>query len=332
MDSAAHDPIPRATPMTHFDVFNGDADGLCALHQLRLAAPKESVLVSGVKRDVALLQRVAGEAGDSVTVLDISMAVNRRALLALLDRGVHVEYFDHHYAGDIPQHPNLTAVIDPSPGLCTGMLVDRHLGGRFRIWAAVAAFGDNLPREADALVQPLPLSASQRDQLRELGESLAYNGYGDVEADLIVHPAALYRTLHKHADPFEFIRCEPIYRTIRDRRRADLERARLAKPAHELAGAVVYILPDEPWSRRVRGALANELVQRFPSLATAVLTRNAQGGYTVSLRTPSGKGIDADALCRKFATGGGRVTAAGINHLPQERLPEFVRDLDHAFS
>ena len=43
--------------MTHFDVFNGDADGLCALHQLRLAAPLESDLVSGPKRDIGLLAR-----------------------------------------------------------------------------------------------------------------------------------------------------------------------------------------------------------------------------------------------------------------------------------
>ena len=65
--------------MTHFDVFNGDADGLCALQQLRLAAPKDAMLVSGVKRDVALLQRVRrAQPGDSVTVLDLSLAVNRR--------------------------------------------------------------------------------------------------------------------------------------------------------------------------------------------------------------------------------------------------------------
>lgn len=31
--------------MTHYDVFNGDADGLCALHQLRLADPVDAVLV-----------------------------------------------------------------------------------------------------------------------------------------------------------------------------------------------------------------------------------------------------------------------------------------------
>ena len=75
--------------MTHFDVFNGDADGLCALQQLRLATPMDTVLVSGVKRDVALLQRVRrARAGDSVTVLDLSLAVNRPALLSLLEGGV----------------------------------------------------------------------------------------------------------------------------------------------------------------------------------------------------------------------------------------------------
>ena len=43
--------------MTHYDLFNGDADGICALTQYRLAFPAESVLVTGVKRDINLLKR-----------------------------------------------------------------------------------------------------------------------------------------------------------------------------------------------------------------------------------------------------------------------------------
>ena len=35
--------------MRYFDVFNGDADGICALHQLRLADPLDSTLVTGLK-------------------------------------------------------------------------------------------------------------------------------------------------------------------------------------------------------------------------------------------------------------------------------------------
>ena len=50
--------------MTRTYAFNGDADGLCALQQLRLAgaagdaAGARATLVTGVKRDIALLERV----------------------------------------------------------------------------------------------------------------------------------------------------------------------------------------------------------------------------------------------------------------------------------
>ncbi len=56
--------------MHHFDVFNGDADGLCALHQLRLAEPIDGELITGVKRHIHLLARVSGDEGDSITVFD----------------------------------------------------------------------------------------------------------------------------------------------------------------------------------------------------------------------------------------------------------------------
>src|SRR5438067_2839929 len=134
--------------MAHYDVFNGDADGICALHQLRLDQPRESILVTGVKRDIALLARVGAQSGDTVTALDISLSTNRSALEALLERGVRVQYFDHHFAGDVPRHSGLSATIDTAPGVCTGILVDRYLGGGQRVWAAVAAFGDNLDASA----------------------------------------------------------------------------------------------------------------------------------------------------------------------------------------
>jgi hypothetical protein len=318
--------------MTHFDVFNGDADGLCALHQLRLEQPLESVLVTGVKRDIALLERVDAQRGDVVTALDISMATNRAALDALLERGVEVHYFDHHFAGELPQHPGLTATIDMSPGVCTGILVDRFLQGRRRIWAVVAAFGDNLDGSALALAAPLHVAAAQLDALRELGENLAYNAYGDTEADLIVHPAELYRRLARYADPFRMIAEESLLGRIGSARREDLARAAALQPEFSSACAAVYVLPDAAWSRRVRGALGNVLANRSPDLACAILTRNAQGGYVVSVRAPRAKPTGADALCRAFATGGGRAAAAGINHLPQEELPEFVRRLERAFA
>jgi hypothetical protein len=317
--------------MTHYDVFNGDADGLCALHQLRLDEPRESVLVTGVKRDIALLARVDAKAGDTATVLDISLASNRPALEALLERGVAVQYFDHHFAGDVPPHPGLRATIDTSPGVCTGILVDRYLEGRQRVWAVVAAFGDNLDDSARSLAAPLGLDPARLTALRELGENLGYNAYGDTEADLIVHPVALYRTLSRYADPFRLIENEPLLSRIDAARRSDLALAGELKPTYTLDCAIVYVLPDAAWSRRVRGAFGNELANRFPELAHAILTPNVQGGYMVSVRAPRRAPTGADTLCRGFATGGGRSGAAGINHLPEDGLPEFMRRLEQSF-
>ncbi|MCB1829773.1 MAG: acetyltransferase, partial [Gammaproteobacteria bacterium] len=93
--------------MADIDVFNGDADGICALQQLRLAQPCQSTLVTGVKRDISLLQQVEGGAGDHITVLDISLDKNREALVRLLAQGARLSYYDHHYAGEIPIHSRL---------------------------------------------------------------------------------------------------------------------------------------------------------------------------------------------------------------------------------
>ncbi len=132
------------------DVFNGDADGICALHQLRLTDPADSELVTGPKRDISLLKRVEAQAGDRVTVLDIALSKNREALDTLLEAGVHVRYFDHHQPGDIPVHPHFEAHIDTDANVCTSLLVDQVLQGRQLVWAVTAAFGDNLADAARA--------------------------------------------------------------------------------------------------------------------------------------------------------------------------------------
>ena len=317
--------------MSHYDAFNGDADGICSLLQLRLDSPRESTLVTGVKRDISLLERIPATQGDSITALDISADTNRVALRALLDRGVAIDYYDHHYAGELPAHPNALFHIDTSPGVCTGVIVDRALGGRQRIWAVVAAFGDDLDEMGRALAGTLPLDAAAVATLKELGECIGYNAYGDTEADLLVPPAALYRTLYESADPFRFVATEPLFGEIKTTRASDLDNARRVLPAQASGGAPVYVLPDAPWSRRVRGAFGNELAAASPDRAHAILTPNAHGGYTVSVRAPRTTQIGADAFCRAFATGGGRARAAGINHLPADQVAEFTRRFAQAF-
>jgi oligoribonuclease NrnB/cAMP/cGMP phosphodiesterase (DHH superfamily) len=120
------------------DVFNGDADGICVMRQLRLAKPADSSLITGAKRDIALLQRVRAGSGDRVTVVDISLDKNREPLQGLLDAGAQVCYFDHHFSGKILDHAGLEAHIETLPDKGTSLLVDEYLQGRFRAWAASA--------------------------------------------------------------------------------------------------------------------------------------------------------------------------------------------------
>ncbi|WP_322012082.1 acetyltransferase [Paraburkholderia sp. J12] len=317
--------------MAHFDVFNGDADGICALHQLRLARPLEATLVTGVKRDTALVARVPAQPGDTLTVLDISFDSNRDALVKLLDRGVRVEYFDHHYAGDLPQTVNLIAHIDTTSEVCTSVLVDRHLRGRYRAWAIAAAWGDNLSGTAAALAREAGLDEAQSAQLRELGESINYNAYGDEVSDLLVAPHTLYETLKPYADPFDFIAAEPIAQRLGECRHADLALAQAVTPLIALQYGSVVVLPDAPWARRVRGVFGNALANEEPTRAHAVLTENADGSYAVSVRAPLASPRGADELCRSFPGGNGRVGAAGINCLASDRLDVFVTAFARVF-
>src|SRR6185295_2164578 len=154
VEKPARDESGYTSVMQFYDIFNGDADGICALQQLRLADPRESILVTGVKRDINLLSRVEARAGDELTVLDIALGANAPDLARLLAVGARCRWFDHHAPGTIPRHPNLRTVIDTSPEVCTSLLVDRVLEGRYRLWAVVAAFGDNLPGPATRAAAP----------------------------------------------------------------------------------------------------------------------------------------------------------------------------------
>ena len=306
------------------DVFNGDADGLCALHQLRLVEPVESELVTGPKRDIGLLQRVEAGTGDRVTVLDIALSKNRVALDRLLAAGARVRYFDHHQPGDMPAHPNFEPHIDTDASVCTSLLVNAYLHGRHLPWAVVAAFGDNLADSARAAATPLHYSADRLAQLQSLGECLNYNGYGDTLDDLFFDPADLYRQLRPYADPFAFIAESPAYRTLKTGYAEDMARAVAVRAREERPSGRVFMLPAEKWARRISGVFGNALAVEAPAQAHAVLTAKPDGGYVVSVRSPLAARSGADELCSQFDTGGGRKGAAGINHLPESELGRFL--------
>jgi hypothetical protein len=316
--------------MKFYDIFNGDADGICALHQLRLDEPRDAELVTGVKRDIGLVARVNAQAGDSLTVLDISHRSNAVAVERALHMGASVEYFDHHATGVLPQHPAFRSHIDTAPDVCTSLIVDQHLAGRHRLWAVVAAFGDNLVESAIRAAQPLQLDHMELARLHELGEAINYNAYGESVEDLHYHPADLYRVIAPYSDPRHFIFDEPVFEVLKQAGAEDMTRAEEIRPEFATDAAALYVLPDASWSRRVNGVFSNRLAQAEPQRAHAVLVAKLDG-YVVSVRAPRNNPTGAEVLCSRFATGGGRQAAAGINQLPQQDLARFADAFREAY-
>ena len=311
--------------MIHFDVFNGDADGICALTQLRNAEPREAELITGVKRDINLLDKVEAEAGSLVTVLDVSLDTNRAGLERALGAGAEVFYCDHHFAGDIPQHDRLQAVINTAPDVCTSILVNEHLKGAFREWAVVGAFGDNLQDSARRIARPLGLDEARLQQLENLGIYINYNGYGSKLADLHFEPAELFLFMSPYASPFDFMHDgRAHFGKLEQGYKQDMATAESLAPEYKDNAVAVFMMPDEPWARRVSGVYSNDLANNDPDRAHAVLTTKANGCYLVSVRAPLNNKTGADELCMKFPTGGGRKAAAGVNDLPGEMLREFI--------
>jgi hypothetical protein len=318
--------------MPYYDVFNGDADGLCALQQLRLKQPQETILVTGVKRDINLLKKVIANKNDQIIVLDISLDKNRQDLQRLLDVGVTIDYFDHHYAGDIPSHSRLQAHIDTNAMTCTSLLVNDYCQNEYLAWAVTGAFGDNLYDSAEQAAQPLALSSAQLASLKQLGTYLNYNGYGAVVDDLHYHPADLFKLIQPYKDPFDFINNEAAYQLLNDGYHDDMTHVQQLTASVTNDATAVFMLPDTAWARRVCGVFGNQLAQATPNRAHALVTQCADGDYVVSVRAPKTDLRDADSLCRAFPTGGGRAGAAGINQLPQASLDAFITQFQATYA
>ena len=318
--------------MSDFDVFNGDADGICALTQLRNAQPRDAELVTGVKRDIALLKRVHPDSGSRVTVLDVSLDKNRDELQRVLIAGARVFYCDHHFAGDVPADDKLQTLINTAPDVCTSLLINKHLDGAFLGWAVVGTFGDNLRRSAQVLAKPLGLDEAKLSQLENLGIYINYNGYGARLDELHFEPQDLYRRVVQYADPFDFI-VDGVedFQKLEAGYRDDMAAAAALAPAHSNASVAAYLLPDAPWARRVSGVFSNDLANAHPARAHAVITAKSDGTYLVSVRAPLENKTGADELCMEFPTGGGRKAAAGINALPGDSLERFIQRFSECY-
>jgi single-stranded DNA-specific DHH superfamily exonuclease len=314
--------------MADYDLFNGDADGICALIQLRHAEPRDAQLITGVKRDIDLLKQVDAVAGDRITVLDVSLDTNREDLQRVLDAGAEVFYVDHHFAGAVPSSSGLKSLLNEAADVCTSLLINHYLRGAYAQWALVGTFGDNLKKTARGLAKNLDISADQLGLLECLGRYMNYNGYGSDVSELHFHPSALYTAASAYDSPLHFIAdATETFEQLEAGYHEDLTAAQAIEPLQSSDKVALLLLPNAPWARRVSGVYSNDLTNQHPDRAHAVLTEKADGHYLVSVRAPLNNKQGAAALCRQFSTGGGREAAAGVNDLPAERLEDFI----HAF-
>ncbi len=317
--------------MACYDVFNGDADGICALQQLRLQYPREARRVTGLKREIDLLRRVEARAGDEITVLDVSLDKNRGAVDEALAAGARIFYADHHFPGEIPEHEAFDCHIDVAEDTCTSLIVNALLDGAQARWAVIGAFGDNFDQPARLLGNSIGLGEADLAAMQQLGICLNYNGYGFELEDLMFHPADLYDLVHPYADPLVFIENEPAYAALMAQYRDDMLRAESAVADSESAAGAVFLLPNASWARRIVGVMGNDLAKAFPERAHALLVDMGDGHHRVSVRAPYNRKQGADELCRQFPSGGGRKAAAGINALAQNDLTRFVDRFEQQF-
>jgi single-stranded DNA-specific DHH superfamily exonuclease len=319
----------------HYDIYNGDADGICALHQLRLAEPKpDACLITGVKRDIVLLARpeLTEINNESITVLDISLDSNREQLQQLLERKNRVTYIDHHAATPLPEHDCLTTHIVFQADTCTSLIVNDLLNNKYASWAICGAFGDNLHGPAQKLAETLSLGETDLSRLREIGELLNYNGYGATVSDLHFPPQDLYAAVSRYSNPLDFFQDSSELIQLREGYESDMEQALSCREYPNTGKNRVYFLPDAPWARRVAGVFANLKAREKVDAAHALITENDDKSLRISVRAPLNDRRDAMTLCKQFPTGGGRAAAAGINSISSTMLNDFLTAFNTTYS
>lgn len=317
----------------HYDIFNGDADGIFSLHQYRLHRPsRESQLLTGAKRDICLLSHLENLRNCFLTVFDLSVDSNRGSLLRLLQQDNEVTYFDHHFPGKLIDSKALHLHIDTNPSTCTSLIVNNFLDNRYALWAICGAFGDNLHEPAMQLAKAFHLSEHQISQLRQLGELYNYNSYGSSVEDLLFHPQELYEAITPYSNPLEYLDNSQHIDKLQAAYLSDITLAMQERELETPGINRVYRLPNAPWARRAVGVFSNIRARERTTAAHAIITENQDGSLRISVRAPLEDRRNADALCKLFPTGGGRAAAAGINSLPQGLLDRFLKSFQSFYS
>ncbi len=279
--------------------YNGDADGICSMVQWGLVYGIEGHRVTGVKRDIELLERVNPNPDDEIIVMDISLVRNHARAVELSSQGFDITWFDHHLAGE--PIDGITTNVDTSANVCTARIVEKFLGVESD-WAQVALHGDGLSVH------------SNKPEFKELGELLNYNGYGADLSDLHFHPDDLLLLCLQAKTPQNFMKTQA-FMTLKNGFESDLSNAKNI----ELNNGY-YLLPNEAWARRVVGVMAHRINESGDGPHVIAIDKGET--LQVSIRGTEGIG----ELCKMFG-GGGRATAGGIDALPKSEITALMKEV-----
>ncbi len=322
----------------NIDVFNGDADGIFSLIQLRKVTPviaTKQRLVTGVKREISLLKKISDDEAKQadITVLDISFDKNEQDLVRVLAQAQSVFYCDHHQAGKLFEDKRLTTLINTDPSVCTALLINDYLQHAEALWAVAAAYGDGLDEAAERLADTLKLTLTQKLELKTLGMLVNYNGYGNTVEDLHYPPADLFNSLMAYDSPFAVIADDASpYARLKEGYDADLMHARATPVLSDEQAVLAVQLPNAAWANRISGTYGNLLAAENRDKAIVVASSNPDQSLTISLRAPKNHPYGAADICNQFATGGGREGAAGVNQLAVAELDRFITAVNHIYS
>ena len=280
--------------------YNGDADGICSMVQWGLVHGVEGKRITGVKRDIVLLDRIHPSEDDEVIVMDISLARNHSMAQKLAQGGADITWFDHHLAGD--KIESINAYIDTSDNVCTARIVEQYLGVESN-WAQVALHGDGLSKH------------SSIPEYKELGELLNYNGYGADLTDLHFHPDELMMLCLESKTPEQFMQ-SPAFAKLKQGFDYDISNA---ESITEQDG--FFLLPNEAWARRVVGVMAHRINEK--GAGPHVIAIDKGSTFQISMRGQTGIG----ELCAIFG-GGGRATAGGIDNLPKAEITALMNEVN----
>ena len=267
----------------------------------------------------------------ATTVFDVSLLSNIEYVKQILKKKNKIKWFDHHEPGETNLGKNFSIKVDSDPNCCTNILVDKHIDGLHRPWTICGAFGDNLHEQAEKL-NPC-FDEQTMYKLKEIGETLNYNGYGNKESDLTVHPKDVYLDLKQYESPFRYRSKSEIYNKIYTQMKSDEKELSSSEILHETNTGKIILLPDTKASIRYSGIYSNQQTTDNPDKAFAILTLTNNDNYRISIRSPKNNPYGASKLALSFPTGGGREkVATGVNELPKDQLKNFIEKFEETYT